>query len=141
MLPPLHTHTRIVGETNTHPQSVTGTPIYALHHNPAYFPSPHAFDPERWLQPYTDADAIESARAAFTPFSIGPRGCIGKSVAYVELRLTVARLMWEFDIKEVVQEGKGALWREGVAVREDEFRLLDHFTSRKEGPVVVFERR
>ncbi|KAH0609238.1 uncharacterized protein H6S33_012724 [Morchella sextelata] len=121
--------------------TVTGTPIYALHHNPTYFPSPHAFDPERWLSPYTSADDIETARAAFTPFSIGPRGCIGKSVAYVELRLTVARLMWEFEVKEVVEEGKGVLWREGVAAQDGEFRLLDHFTSRKEGPVVLFERR
>lgn len=38
-------------------------------------------------------------------------------------------------------EGKGVLWREGFAEKEGEFRLMDHFTSRKEGPVLMFEKR
>ncbi|RPA99485.1 cytochrome P450 [Choiromyces venosus 120613-1] len=121
--------------------TVAGTPIYALHHNPAYFPDPFSFKPERWLSTYTSNDDVEAARSAFTPFSIGPRGCIGKSVAYMELRLTLARLLFEYDCEEVKTEGKAALWREGYAMVDGEYRLMDHFTSRKEGPIVKFSKR
>jgi hypothetical protein len=59
----------------------------------------------------------------------------------MELRLTIARLLFEFDFREVATPGKGVLWQEGFAAAQGEFRLMDHFTSRKEGPVVVFEGR
>ncbi|PUU77174.1 cytochrome P450 [Tuber borchii] len=121
--------------------TVAGTPIYALHHNPAYFPDPFSFKPERWLSTCTPEEEVEAAQSAFTPFSIGPRGCIGKSVAYMELRLTLARLLFEYDCEEVETEGKAALWTEGYAMVDGEYRLMDHFTSRKEGPVMKFSKR
>ena len=37
--------------------------------------------------------------------------------------------------------GKAEAWAEGRAMVPDEFPLLDHFTARKEGPVVNFRRR
>ena len=55
---------------------------------------------------------------AFAPFSMGPFGCIGKSLALVELRTVTARLVTRFDV--------------GLAPGEDGTRLLqntrDHFT-------------
>ena len=59
----------------------------------------------------------------------------------MELRIAIARLLWRFDIESVPTGGKADLWKEGFAVREGEFRLMDHFTSRKEGPVVRFRPR
>ena len=32
------------------------------------------------------------------PFSFGPRNCIGKNLAYAELRLILARVIWNFDL-------------------------------------------
>lgn len=32
------------------------------------------------------------------PFSYGPRNCVGKHLAYNEMRVIMARLLWEFDM-------------------------------------------
>jgi len=57
---------------------------------------PFEFIPERWLD---DPEFASDDRAAMQPFSIGPRNCIGKNLANVEMRLVLARLLWEFDIQ------------------------------------------
>lgn len=46
-------------------------PVYAIHHDPRYYPEPDAFDPERFSK--------DGARPAGTylPFGDGPRICIG----------------------------------------------------------------
>ncbi|KAA8913662.1 cytochrome P450 [Sphaerosporella brunnea] len=116
--------------------TVVGVPIYTIHHNPEYFPEPFEFRPERWLE--GNEEQLEKARSAFNPFSIGSRGCIGKSVAYVELRLSIAKLVWGFEMKQLPVRGKADLWEEGFAVKDGEYRLMDHFTVKKEGPVVEF---
>jgi cytochrome P450 len=116
--------------------TVVGVPIYTIHHNPEYFSEPFKFLPERWLE--GSEEQLEKARSAFTPFSIGARGCIGKSVAYMELRLSIAKLVWGFEMKQLPVEGKADLWKEGFAVKEGQYRLMDHFTVKKEGPVVEF---
>lgn len=118
--------------------TVIGTPIYAIHHNEQYFPDPYSYKPERWLG---DEKDVELARSAFTPFSIGARGCIGKSVAYMELRLAIARLLFMYEIEQKKVPGKADLWKEGFAMKEGEYRMKDHFTSRKEGPICEFTPR
>jgi cytochrome P450 len=37
----------------------------------------------------------------FNPFSTGPRDCIGKSLAMLEMRLLIAKLVWNFDLVAV----------------------------------------
>lgn len=67
---------------------VVGTPHYTIHHNPGYFPAPFIFEPERWLagsSPVVTTESVGAAQSAFCPFSVGPRGCIGKGLAYAEL--------------------------------------------------------
>lgn len=36
--------------------------------------------------------------AVFQPFSMGRHMCIGMKVAYQEMRLILARLLWSFDL-------------------------------------------
>ena len=36
---------------------------------------------------------------AFGPFSTGPYGCIGKNLAYMEVRLLTAQLVRAFDVR------------------------------------------
>ncbi|KAH6676007.1 cytochrome P450 [Halenospora varia] len=33
------------------------------------------------------------------PFSAGPRNCIGRNLAYGEIRLILARVLWNFDLE------------------------------------------
>ncbi|KAK8095081.1 Trichothecene C-15 hydroxylase [Apiospora hydei] len=67
---------------------------WVLFHNPAYFHKPDEFHPERWLG---DEEFKNDALAGVTPFSVGPRNCIGKNLAYSEMRLIMARIVWNFD--------------------------------------------
>jgi cytochrome P450 len=42
---------------------------------------------------------VQLARSAFTPFSIGPRSCLGKGLALTELSLTMAYLYDQDDTR------------------------------------------
>lgn len=48
---------------------------WTLFHNPEYWVQVEEFIPERWLG---DARFESDKKQIFTPFSVGPRGCIGK---------------------------------------------------------------
>ncbi|KIM94728.1 hypothetical protein OIDMADRAFT_45651 [Oidiodendron maius Zn] len=69
---------------------------WALYHNPSCFTKPDEFVPERWLD---DPQFAADKKDAFQPFSVGPRSCIGRNLAYAEMRLIIARLIWNFDIQ------------------------------------------
>ena len=61
--------------------TVVGVPHYAIHHNAQYFPQPFDYKPERWTagsDPTVTTESVNTAQSAFCPFSVGPRGCIGK---------------------------------------------------------------
>ena len=45
---------------------------------------------------------------AFQPFSVGPTNCIGKLLAWSELRLFAARFLWLFRVE--IAEGHDFLW-------------------------------
>ena len=68
---------------------------------------------------------------AFAPFSIGPFSCIGKNLAYMEIRLLTAQLIMQFDVT--------------LAPGEDGSKLLqksrDHFTMGLADLELVFRRR
>ncbi|CAI6234808.1 unnamed protein product [Periconia digitata] len=61
-----------------------------------HFKNPQQFRPERWLgnPEYKDdhLDAVE-------PFSYGPQNCLGKSLAWHEMRLLLAALILNFDVE------------------------------------------
>ncbi|KAK3303817.1 cytochrome P450 [Chaetomium strumarium] len=72
---------------------------YAMNHSSRNFTEPEKFIPERWLEDeYQGYHFDKSRHAALQPFSVGPRNCIGKNLAYVEMRLILARLMWNYDM-------------------------------------------
>ncbi|KAK8851079.1 cytochrome P450 [Apiospora arundinis] len=66
---------------------------YSLHLNPRNAPSPRSFHPERWLASAGDHDTKPYTAA----FSIGPRACLGISLAYIELRVALAKIVFELD--------------------------------------------
>lgn len=59
---------------------------WVLHRDPRFFPDPLRFDPGRW----TDAFERTLPRHAYLPFGSGPRMCIGREFARMELALIVA---------------------------------------------------
>ncbi|KAI0409101.1 trichothecene C-15 hydroxylase [Xylaria palmicola] len=69
---------------------------YAMYRDPTLWTNPEKFAPERFLG---DPKYANDKRDAFEPFSVGPRNCIGKNLAYAEMRLILARIIFSFDIK------------------------------------------
>ncbi|KAF6812515.1 trichothecene c-15 hydroxylase, partial [Colletotrichum plurivorum] len=69
---------------------------WSVYHNPDHFDRPEDFVPERWLG---DERFANDAKRAFQPFSVGPRNCLGKNLAYAEMRLIIARVIWNYDIR------------------------------------------
>ncbi|PSN64191.1 cytochrome P450 [Corynespora cassiicola Philippines] len=123
-----------------------GVPHYAIHHNADYYPKPFDFIPERWL---ADPQAnpfhanLSDAHAAFCPFSIGPRGCIGKGLAYVELTVTIARVLYLYDMRlsPGTTLGAGSKDLEVGRTRATEYQIEDRFASMKDGPILQFRPR
>ncbi|KAK2005978.1 cytochrome P450 [Colletotrichum eremochloae] len=72
---------------------------WALHHDPEYFSRVEEFIPERWLD---DPSFDNDVKKVVQPFSVGYRNCIGKNLANAELRLILSRLIWNFEIRPVV---------------------------------------
>ena len=111
-------------------------PIYALHHNEAYYPEPHNHRPERWLPEVVGKEAVETCWSAFTPFSYGSRACVGKRLAYMELWTTIARAVWMFDM-----EYRGGGREDAFGGDVVEYKLLDHLAAGRSGPTVRFVKR
>ncbi|KAE8153754.1 benzoate 4-monooxygenase cytochrome P450 [Aspergillus avenaceus] len=61
------------------------------------FVDPDSFIPERWLE-NRDPRFEFDKREALQPFSYGPRNCLGKNLAYTEMRLIMTRILWNFDL-------------------------------------------
>lgn len=55
---------------------------------------PEKYLPERWLSKEYCDEKFHASQA----FSLGPRGCIGRHLSYMEMRLIMGRLLWNFDI-------------------------------------------
>jgi len=128
------------------PQGVdVGVPHYAIHHNETYFPDAFEFKPERWL---TEAgggnpESIALARSAFCPFGVGRTSCVGKTIAYREMSIILARIIWLYDMR--LAPGVAATLGEGHSnmgygrTRKLEFQTYDNFTSTHFGPLVQFQ--
>ncbi|KAJ4349096.1 hypothetical protein N0V95_004877 [Ascochyta clinopodiicola] len=85
-----------------------GTSVYvsqhATNHSARNFADADAFVPERWLEEERDARYEDDKREVVQPFSFGPRNCLGKNLAYAEMRLILAKLLWTFDLELVQPE-------------------------------------
>ncbi|KAI0598445.1 cytochrome P450 [Biscogniauxia sp. FL1348] len=68
----------------------------STYRDPKNFREPDSFVPERWLG---DPRYKDDARDARQPFSIGPRNCLGVGMAWHEIRLLLAKVLFNFDIE------------------------------------------
>ncbi|OKL56912.1 hypothetical protein UA08_07745 [Talaromyces atroroseus] len=94
-----------------------GVHQWSAYHSSSNFASPDTFDPDRWL-PEAPQKYHGDDKAVLQPFTIGPRQCIGKGLAYLEIRSVLARMMWHFEI-ELDEESRG--WMDDAR----EFALWD----------------
>ncbi|KAJ0414382.1 cytochrome P450 [Aspergillus carlsbadensis] len=70
-------------------------PLYAIGRSELAYARPTEFIPERWYK----VPELVKEKAAFMPFSAGEFNCVGRPLALMNLRTTIARLVMEFDIQ------------------------------------------
>lgn len=80
--------------------------LWTSAHSALNWTRPYEFLPERWLHP---DDFPHDKHDSSQPFSLGPRGCIGKYLSYIEMRLVICHLLWAFDLQ--LEGGREAAWR------------------------------
>jgi cytochrome P450 len=77
-----------------------GTPVsmsyYFMHFDASIFPSPHKFDPDRWITAQAEGARLDRYLA---PFSKGTRNCAGLNLAWAELYLATALVFRRFDME------------------------------------------
>ncbi|GIJ88121.1 hypothetical protein Asppvi_007038 [Aspergillus pseudoviridinutans] len=120
------------------------TGIYSLHHNESYFSQPDVFIPERWLSD-SETPFPFALSAAYTPFSLGSRACLGRNLALTELQILTAAIVWQFDFRfpPRCETNVGAGHPLGSSGRANpvEFQLSDYIVSHKKGPVLQLRPR
>jgi cytochrome P450 len=71
---------------------------YPIFRSASNFTQPNSFIPGRFLpDPPFESDRLD----AFEPFLVGRHHCIGQKLAMAMMRLTLARLLYSFDMKAI----------------------------------------
>jgi cytochrome P450 len=94
-------------------QTPVSIQAYTMNRDEARFHDASSFLPERWLpESATDPGSpfYKDQRHCMQPFSVGPRNCIGQHIAWAEMRLIMAKLLWNFDFK--ASKGEQLKWED-----------------------------
>ncbi|THH21149.1 hypothetical protein EW146_g362 [Bondarzewia mesenterica] len=69
--------------------TILSVPSYTIHRDiDVWGNDPDSFRPERWFE--QDSDAIQKT---FNPFSFGPRACVGRNLANMELLIIISSIL------------------------------------------------
>lgn len=69
-------------------------PVYAIHHDPEYYPDPETFEPNR----FDSAEVKKRPPMTWIPFGDGPRGCIAMRFALMQVQIAIVILLMNFEI-------------------------------------------
>ncbi|TVY45277.1 Cytochrome P450 monooxygenase [Lachnellula subtilissima] len=84
--------------------SVVGINLQNIQNSPTLWHEPRIFHPERFLpasDPRYNAVFEKDVKAAFVPFSTGPRNCLGWKVFMAQARVILAKVLWNFEVEMV----------------------------------------
>jgi benzoate 4-monooxygenase len=93
--------------------TVLSVPAYTIHHSKEIWgKDADEFRPERWEK------VTEEQKAAFIPFSYGPRACVGRNVAEMELALIVGTVFrrYEFELRQGEMQTREGFLRKPLAL-------------------------
>ncbi|EPS93495.1 hypothetical protein FOMPIDRAFT_1039072 [Fomitopsis schrenkii] len=93
---------------------------WAILHDPAIYPDPYVFDPERYLQKSDDGLNLDPRDFAF---GYGRRVCPGQMLAEDVVFLTSANILTSFDVSDAFSlDGSVPKWSGGTVSRHEPFR-------------------
>uniref|UniRef100_A0A1B0FQR6 Cytochrome P450 n=1 Tax=Glossina morsitans morsitans TaxID=37546 RepID=A0A1B0FQR6_GLOMM len=84
----------VIEDLNIPAGANVSVPFYLVLRDPDYYDEPDIFKPER----FDSAVGQKINPFAFTPFSAGPRNCIGKKFAMLEMKSTVSKMLRHFEL-------------------------------------------
>ncbi|CAG7974547.1 unnamed protein product [Penicillium salamii] len=105
----------IMGE-HIPPNTFVSVHHWALYRRDDYFKDPNTFHPERFLG---DDSFADDRREVLQPFHVGPRNCLGRNLAYSEMRLILALIIFNFDItiedeaRDWINQRNFIMWEKG----------------------------
>lgn len=96
-------------------------PTYTLLRNTDCFKDAESFNPDRWIE--SDKATRDRMNTAHFPFSVGPRACIGRNIAYFEQLLVISSIVRFFDFTFVDGESQELATLERFNSNPGELRL------------------
>ncbi|KAI1375296.1 isotrichodermin C-15 hydroxylase [Hypoxylon crocopeplum] len=92
------------GANYPYDQVVCQMSSFAAARSPEYFRDPLEFRPQRWLPAnhpqYTQRYADDQLKSLY-PFGVGPRMCTGREIAWQQVKLFMAKVLWTFNMEAV----------------------------------------
>lgn len=82
----------VIGNIKIPKGMTVNIPIGAIQKDPEFWPEPEKFIPER----FTAEAKAEMDPYVFLPFGAGPRNCIGLRLAFMEMKMAIARMLQNF---------------------------------------------
>ncbi len=92
---------------------------YLMHHDPALYPDPHAFRPERFL------GGAPRART-WLPWGAGPRSCVGRHLALAEMRAVLRAVLGGWLVLPAGERPERERWRSAILVPHAGARVVLH---------------
>ncbi|KAI6848351.1 hypothetical protein KC332_g7432 [Hortaea werneckii] len=115
--------------------TVVSTPTYTLHRSGKNFDAPDDFKPERWM---TEGEELKRARQAYQPFHVGAYSCVGWRLAMMELQVSLARLLFTYDLR---LPPNASCCNKAPQGERCQLEMKGWMTSHVVGPQVQFRRR
>ena len=95
-------------------------PIYAIHHDPEYYPKPEEFNPDR----FTPEEINNRPSSSWIPFGDGPRNCIAMRFGIMQAKVGLVTLLkhfafspsdrtevpLRFSVKDMILTPVGGMW-------------------------------
>ncbi|GIX77503.1 cytochrome P450 4c3 [Caerostris extrusa] len=74
--------------------------LFLVHRDEVVFPDPEKFDPDRFLP----ENSTHIPECSYIPFAAGPRGCIGRVFAEMEVKVLVCHILRSFSLHSLTRE-------------------------------------
>lgn len=84
----------LVGGHVLAPDSTAAIMVFNIHRDPTYWKDPDVFDPERFRPEETAKRPVGS----YIPFSYGPRDCVGKKYAILQMKTIMASVLTKYKV-------------------------------------------